>query len=109
MIRRRKPLRRKTWMRRRSKRMTIRTAEYEAIKKDWMPLHPTCEVGPIIAAAGFKVRCHRVTKHPHHTKGRLGTNLCDTSTWLASCDGECHPQWVHFTHVKEARKLGLIP
>lgn len=91
-----------------SRRQQLRNAEYHRAVAAWKPLHPTCEVGPIIKAAGFKVRCNRVTTHPHHVKGRLGKNLCDQTTWLASCDGECHPFWIHQAHVEEAKKLGLL-
>ena len=92
----------------RRSRASLRKAEYARALADWLPLHPTCEIGPIIKRAGYEVRCNRVTTHPHHKKGRLGSNLCDTTTWLASCSGECHPFWCHQAHVKEARELGLL-
>jgi hypothetical protein len=91
-----------------SRRGALRRAEYVRVLKEWMPLHPTCEVCPRIMAAGFTVRCTRVTTHPHHVKGRLGNNLLDTSTWLASCSGQGHPEWIHQTHKADAIRLGLL-
>lgn len=68
---------------------------------------PNCQIGPIIKAAGFEVLCLDTATHAHHTRGR-GRFLCDRSTFLSSCSGECHPQWVHVSNVKEATDLGLL-
>jgi len=40
----------------------------------------------------------------HHRKGRLGTNLLDTSTWLPLCRS-CH-NWIEI-HPEEAKLLGF--
>src|SRR6478736_7029977 len=95
-------------VRRVSKKRSIQLAEYNKTKAGWLPLHPTCEIGPRIRAAGFAVACTGKTTHVHHVCHRVGAMLNDTRYWLASCSGECHPSWCHDTHVKEARELGLI-
>lgn len=41
----------------------------------------------------------------HHTRGRVGTLLCDERFWLALCD-HCH-RWVH-DNPEEARSVGLL-
>lgn len=91
-----------------SRRQRERLAEYKRVLRAWLPLHPQCELGPKIREAGYQVCCKGKTTHPHHIKGRIGINLCDTSSWLASCSGECHPQFVHQTHVKESREMGIL-
>lgn len=69
---------------------------------------PLCQVGDAIMAAGYPVRCTRVAKHVHHRKGRAGPLFFDRRWFFSCCDGECHPQWTHQTHVKEATELGII-
>lgn len=98
---------RRTRIRRVSPKQAARNAEYAKVRGQWMPLHPVCEVCPVILAAGFKVRCTRVSTHPHHMNGRTGPNLCDTSTWKASCDGTGHPEWIH-NNMGKARAIGLL-
>jgi hypothetical protein len=100
----RKPRKR---IRRQSETLRQKMARYRAVRGRWLLGHPKCEIGPIIEAAGYKVRCTRVATHPHHMKGRVGELLFDTKFWLASCSGECHPVWVHQSHVAEAKKLGI--
>lgn len=98
----------RTPIRRVSVKRARQLAEYRKKVAAWLPLHPTCEIGPKLKAAGFfHVRCKKVTKHPHHIKGRLGELLCDERYWLASCDGECHPKFVH-DNPSTSRLLGLI-
>lgn len=98
----------RTPIRRVSVKRARQLAEYRKKVAAWLPLHPTCEIGPILKAAGFyHVRCKKVTKHPHHIKGRIGAMLCDERYWLASCAGECHPKFVH-ENPSTARRLGLI-
>lgn len=87
--------------------LQLKNAEYRKVKDAWMPLHLVCEVCPVIRAAGYPVLCTRVATHPHHVKGRLGTNLCDTSTWLSSCNGTGHPEWIH-NNPGKARAIGLL-
>ena len=44
-------------------------------------------------------------KTPHHTRGRLGSLLCDTRFWLPVCFE--HHRWIH-ENITAARALGLI-
>lgn len=81
---------------------------YTAAKRMHLAEFPFCQIGPIIRAAGFKVRCTGRARFIHHVKGRIGALLCDRQWFLSSCGGDCHPQWVHQSHVKEARELGLL-
>lgn len=91
-----------------SKKREGERAIYKKMLPGWLRAHPTCEIGPVFHAAGIPVKCLRRTTHAHHVKGRIGKILHDEKHMLASCSGECHPQAVHRTHVKEARKLGLL-
>lgn len=100
-MKQRKPIRRVSNKRAKENR------EYAKVKAAWLPLHPTCEIGPKLARAGINVRCRKVTTHPHHIRGRIGTMLCDTRYWLASCAGECHPHFIH-NYPHTARRLGLL-
>lgn len=103
----RSPLKRKTPLRKRSPRKAKERADYARVSSEYLKDHPNCEIGPVIKLAGLSVNCWGKSTHVHHMKGR-GRYLCDTDYFLASCSGECHPQWIHKTHVKEARELGLL-
>lgn len=81
--------------------------EYARVVLAHLTEFPRCQIGPRVTAAGFTVRCLGVATHVHHTRGR-GRYKCDRSTFLSSCSGECHPQWVHVTNVAEAIDLGLL-
>lgn len=104
----RSPLKRKSGLRRVSPKRAKDMAVYRAMLVGWMAKHPYCEIGPRIKAAGYSVRCLGKTTHPHHVKGRIGKLLYDERYLLASCGGECHPQFVHETNKDVAVKLGLI-
>lgn len=91
-----------------SKRRKIINPAYVLAKQAHLRDNPKCQVGPIIRAAGFKVRCKIRATHVHHIRGRVGKYLCDRTYFLSSCNGECHPLWVHQLHPKEARALGLL-
>lgn len=80
---------------------------YKVATEEHLREFPSCQIGPVITAAGFHVRCLGVATHVHHTRGR-GRFLCDRTTFRSSCSGECHPQWVHFSNVAEATALGLL-
>lgn len=80
---------------------------YARVTTEYLLEHPTCEIGPIIKAAGFEVLCLDTSTHVHHTRGR-GRYKCDKSTFKASCSGECHPFWVHEKNVAAATALGLL-
>ena len=92
----------------RSKRRELQEREYRKIKPWWLALHPKCEIGPVFKAAGIAVKCRGRATHIHHRLGRIGKLLTDTTHFIASCSGECHPQAVHETHKAEARQLGLL-
>lgn len=91
-----------------SAKMKPRLVEYRHAKRMHLAEHPTCQISPIIRAAGFRVRCRGKGRHVHHVRGRLGKLLCDRRYFLTSCEGECHPQWIHESHKAEAIKLGLL-
>ncbi len=91
-----------------SKKRGVQLGEYAAVKRMHLREHPTCQISPIIRAAGFTVRCRGRAKFIHHVRGKIGKLLCDRSHFLSSCDGECHPEWIHQTHVKEAWEIGLL-
>lgn len=91
-----------------SKRGAERKAAYKVVERAHLNEFPLCQVGEIIRANGFTVDCRGKAKHCHHRKGRVGPLLCDRRFLLSSCDGECHPPWVHVSHVKEAREIGLL-
>ncbi len=97
----------RTPIRRVSKKLARENALYRKEKPEWILQHPTCEIGPVLAKAGFNVRCKKVTTHPHHVRGRTGPLLRDQRYWLASCSGECHPQFIH-DNPSTARRLGLL-
>ena len=103
----RKPIARNVRPKPVSNRRRRENPAYEAAVAAHLADFPACQIGPRIRDAGFEVRCLGVATHPHHVRGR-GRYLCDRSTFLSSCGGECHPEWIHWTHVKEARALGLL-
>jgi hypothetical protein len=81
--------------------------EYKATVAAHLAEFPRCQVGPRIKAGGFEVRCLGVATHVHHVRGR-GRFLCDRTTFLSSCGGDCHPPWIHQTNVADAYALGLL-
>ena len=83
-------------------------SKYARILPAWKAAHPTCEVCPVIKAAGYQVRCTVKTTHPHHVKGRIGKLLYDERFFLSCCDGEGHPGFIHDRHPSIARELGLL-
>ena len=90
-----------------SRKQRTKLVEYAHAKRMHLKEHPTCQISPIIRAAGYEVRCTGRGKFIHHVRGR-GKYLCDRRYFLTSCDGECHPQFVHVTHKDLAIKLGLL-
>ena len=68
--------------------------EYGPKRKAFLLRHPQCAVFPDERATDI-----------HHTRGRIGSLLCDERYWAAvSRDGH---QWIH-KNIAEARKRGLI-
>lgn len=105
-MKRSKPLRR-TPLKKVGEKRAKESKIYEAAKKQYLADNPECQIGPAIRSAGFSVRCKGVATHVHHVAHR-GANLSNPEYFMSSCSGECHPQWVHQTHVKEAYQLGLL-
>ena len=91
-----------------SKKHKVKLVEYSHAKRMHLKEFPFCQIGPIIREAGFEVRCTGRARSIHHRKGRIGKLLCDREWFLSSCNGECHPQWIHETHKAEAIRLGLL-
>lgn len=85
-----------------SDKMTVKQKEYSLLRKQFLekPENSTCAAKlPGICLGSFK---QDLTVH--HKKGRIGSNLLDTTTWISLCLS-CH-DWVE-THPYEARQLGL--
>lgn len=86
-------MKRRTPMRRMSKKREAEMKEYLKLRRFFMVENPFCQV------------CFaRGSKDVHHVKGR-GRNLNKTETWRAVCRS-CH-NWIH-NHGKQARELGLL-
>lgn len=67
---------------------------YSKLRAEFMESRPVCEV------------CEsRPSKDVHHTKGRLGGNYLNVSTFKAVCR-YCH-LWIH-AHPSLAREKGLL-
>lgn len=90
-----------------SSRRRRESPDYKRATEEHLRDNPRCQIGPVIRSGGFAVRCLGLATHVHHTRGR-GRYYCDKATFLSSCGGECHPQFVHITNVKEATALGLL-
>lgn len=77
---------------------------YEALKDVWWPLHPRCEF--VDPKTGKQCR-RKSSRKPHH-KRRRGRYLCDTTTWMATCEGPGnHHKWIH-DDEKRAEARGYI-
>lgn len=85
-----------------SKRGAERNKEYARAKRQWWKLVQSCKC-PVMLLLFAKVV--PVSKSPHHTRGRIGTLLCDTRYWLAV--SERGHEWIH-QHPKEAREHGWL-
>ena len=77
----------------RPKRVTKRDKQnelYYSLRNDFMAKHGLCEINSPV--------CIRKSQCVHHTKGRIGSDLTDVSTWMPSCNPcnlyvEEHSQW----------------
>lgn len=77
--------------------------EYSKLRKEFLsnPVNGRCKAkipGVCNHARGLDLSIH-------HTKGRVGENLLDTSTWIAVCL-PCH-DWID-RNPKKAKDLNLI-
>lgn len=58
-----------------SKKMKVRLQEYHRAKKEYLKLHPICEV----------LLCKSRATDIHHKAGRIGENLTNQENFLAVC------------------------
>lgn len=84
-----------------SKRQQQRFREYRKVRKEFLREHPVCECCRVI---NLNPILHRATEI-HHVRGRIGSLLCDTRFFKATCFQAHH--WIGH-HPQEARKLGLL-
>lgn len=80
-----------------SSKMQERLAIYRPTRDKYLKEHLICEVKG----------CDKSSTNVHHKKGRIGELLYDIDYFLACCS-TCHPQKIHFTHVKWAIEMGYI-
>lgn len=100
------PIARKSRLRPVSKKRARELSVYRVKRERFLAEHDRCEIGPVLHAADItESNCTYSGVEVHHRKRRLGGNLTDESTWLASCP-ECH-RWIE-THASTARRLGII-
>jgi len=113
-------LKRKTPLRRISKKRSKALRIYTQSRRDFLNKHPYCQVSlalldlneqHVINACGLAVDLYgKVFRVPssqdiHHKAGRAGTNFLDRNTWLAVCRENherihANPSW--------ARSLGFL-
>jgi hypothetical protein len=75
--------------------------EYRKVKREYLRENRMCEAHALIYP-GEKAPVARAI---HHSRGRIGSLLCDTTYFFSTCNN-CH-HWIH-SFVKRARELGLI-
>ena len=93
-MKRRKPLSRRSRLRRASKTRAAQLREYAGLRKAWIKDHLFCEI------------CHKnMTAQVHHKSGRVNTRLLDTEYWCAICTA-CHSR-IH-TDPKWAKENGYL-
>jgi len=77
--------------------------EYRIKRLEFLKEHPYCEV---CAEIPYLPTLHKhMATEIHHTRGRIGSLLCDSRYWKAACI------WGHWwigTHPIQARQLELI-
>lgn len=76
-----------------SDKQAERLKEYREVRDEFLKLNPTC------LFKGCKGKAE-----VHHSRGRVGDNLTDVSTFRNLC--RKHHMWVE-VHPKEAKELGL--
>ena len=104
-MKRTKPIRRKTPLRRVSKKRAKESRIYSAKRRAFLEAHPICGCGVQRHLFGELFVCQRRAVDVHHTKGRTGGNYLDEKTWLAVC--RPHHIWIH-NNPSKARKMGLL-
>ena len=110
----RTPLKRKTPLRKTSKRRQQEYKEYMRKREKFLAMHPICQVWMLqnglddrcalrVADAEY-VNAPRSTEI-HHKNGRNSKNYLDESTWMAVCH-EAHVR-IH-AHPSWAREMGYL-
>lgn len=90
----RSPLKRKTRLRKVSKRRRKDNAMYTVLRKMFLLQRPKCE------------RCLiSDSEDVHHMNGRHNSRLNDTTYWLPVC--RCCHDWIH-KHPAKAREMGFL-
>lgn len=97
MIQRRTYLKRKTPLRRCSKKRMAENRIYAVQRVEFLENHPCCEVGRKDICTGRATQVHHVKKR--------GKHYTDASTFMAVCPS-CH-QWIT-DHQGQARVLGFL-
>lgn len=96
------PLRRQTTVIKKiSKGLRKKVAEYSALRKDFLEQFPFCMAKIWVSLQS--VGCTHLATDIHHRKGR-GKYLLDVETWLPVCRN-CH-RWIE-EHPKEAKQAGF--
>ena len=84
----RSPLKRKTPLRRVSKKRKLQNDVYKEVREKFLALNPLCQV------------CSSVASQVHHRRGRFGDRLNEVEFFLAVCF-DCHhkihmnPKWAY--------------
>jgi hypothetical protein len=81
----RSPLKRKTPLRRVSKKRKLQNDVYKEVREKFLTLNPLCQV------------CSSVASQVHHRRGRFGDRLNEVEFFLAVCL-DCH----HKIHMNPA-------
>lgn len=99
-MQRKKPLRRKTWLRSVSPRQALRNKAWRALKAMLLGLWPVCQ-----ATLRSGDKCYSKSVDIHHKHGRLGKWLLFAPMLMAVCR-YCHDN-IH-DHPAWARKIGYL-
>jgi hypothetical protein len=90
----RKTPRKRTPLRRTSRKQAAALLEYRRLKAKFLREHPLCEFS----------NCFDLSNSLHHMQGR-GPNLNRVETFMACC--HFHHEWIH-RHPNQARELGYL-
>ena len=89
-----------------SKKMARKLAVYRVKREKFLAERDRCEIGPVLWNANIlESNCEYSGVEVHHVARRLGENLNDERTWLATCQN-CHRYCE--SHANIARQLGLL-
>ena len=74
-------------------------------RREFLGVRPWCEAHALLFPETIAMFPLVRATEPHHTAGRAGSLLLDTTKWLPVCR-TCH-HWIQ-SHPAEARALGLL-